>query len=84
MTPNEMESALQNLLLKHGVQNDSGTPYYQQLESIQLVELIIDLESLFRIEITALDYKPESFVNNSSILTLVQRLRSESTGRNSP
>ncbi|HEX7672813.1 MAG TPA: hypothetical protein VF412_01510 [Bdellovibrio sp.] len=75
MSGTNLEETLIPLLKEYKVNPNSPLPYYKQLESIQLVELIIRLEQVFQIEITALDYKPEHFTNNSTILNLIQGLK---------
>ena len=68
------EETLREILKRHGVRSDSSEAVYKQLESIELVELIMDLEKEYQIEITAFDYKPEHFVDASTIMKLIRQL----------
>jgi acyl carrier protein len=72
---NEIKTQISVIIEGFGANPKSNVPIHKQLNSLNLVELIIKLEKAFQIEISPMDYDPSQFNSLESIALLIKNKR---------
>jgi acyl carrier protein len=68
----DIQDKVSKIVEELGGKPSSIVPIYKQLNSLSLVELIIRLETTFKIEISVVEYDPRQFDSLESMTLMVR------------
>lgn len=69
----DMQIRVERILTDFGIDVKSSVPFYHQVNSITLVEMLLALEQEFHFEISPLEYSSQQYTNVNTIMEMLQK-----------